>query len=193
MDLSGRLCEVSRDYKTKKPVIKFVINEEPNGIEDLAEKDLRIKVNKITKPRSLDANAYYYHLVGQLANVLKASKPYIHNLMLRKYGQLQIIDDRPVWVILPDTDEVFKQTEENELLHLKPTAETKTGKDGTDYRTYLLLKGSHELDSKAFSILLDGIISECKEVGIQTETPEEIARMKALMEEKHGRGMESNT
>ena len=167
--------------------------DNPSGVDELTDKDLRLKLTVWRAKRSLDANGYYYHLVGELASVLKVSKPYIHNLMLRKYGQIQIVDDRPVWIILPDTDEVFQQVEENEVLHLKPTAETKPGKDGKNYRTYLLLKGSHEMDTKTFSVLLDGIISECKEVGIPTETPEEIARMKALMEERHGRSLESNS
>ena len=46
MDFTGRICEVSRDYITKKPMLKFLINEEPNGIEKLNDKALKIKVVK---------------------------------------------------------------------------------------------------------------------------------------------------
>jgi hypothetical protein len=68
--------------------------------------------------------------------------------------------------------------DEDETLHVRPTDEVKQGKDGKMYRTYLLLKGSHELNSKEFSILLDGIISDCHEANIQTATPQEIQMMK---------------
>ena len=67
MDFTGRLCEVSRDYITKKPMIKFLINEEPNGIEEFEYKDLKIKVGKQTNPRSLDANSYFHVLGGKIA------------------------------------------------------------------------------------------------------------------------------
>ena len=149
-------------------------------LDTLMNRDLRLKLSQWRDKRSKDANGYFYALVDKLANVLRVSKPYVHNLMLRKYGQIQKVDDRPVWVVLPETEEVFKKVEEEDTLHLKPTSEVKEGKDGKMYRTYLLLKGSHELDSRAFSILLDGIISECKEVGIETLPPEDLARLKAM-------------
>ena len=44
MDLTGRLCEISRDFKTRKPLIKFLVNEDLNGIEAYDGKDLKIKV-----------------------------------------------------------------------------------------------------------------------------------------------------
>ena len=57
MDLTGILCEVSRDYKTKKPMVKFLVNENIDGIESLDGKNLKIKVSKATNPRSLDARS----------------------------------------------------------------------------------------------------------------------------------------
>ena len=100
--------------------------------------------------------------------------------MLRKYGQLQQIDGKPVWVVLPESEEVTKRVDEDETLHVRPTDEVKQGKDGKMYRTYLLLKGSHELNSKEFSILLDGIIADCKEQNIEVLPPAEIERMKKM-------------
>ena len=47
-------------------------------------------------------------------------------------------------------------------------------KDFTHYRIY---KGSSEYDSKEMSIFIDGIVQECKNVGIETLTPDEIARL----------------
>lgn len=151
-----------------------VIHIDTPQLDDLIDKELRISLTRYRNKRSKDANAYFYVLVGKLADVMKVSKAYIHNLMLRKYGQIQTLDDRPVWVILPDTDEVAQEIDENDSVHLRPTSETKTGKDGRVYRTYLMLKGSHELDTKDMSTLIDGVVSECKEAGINTLTPAEI-------------------
>ena len=98
--------------------------------------------------------------------------------MLRKYGQLQRIDGKPVWVVLPENDDVARQVDEDETLHVRPTDQVKEGTDGRMYRTYLLLKGSHELDSKEMNILLDGVIQDCHEANVSTATPEEIRIMK---------------
>lgn len=152
-------------------------------VEKYLNTDIRLNVKTWREPRSRTANNYFFVLVEKLANALRYSKPYIHNLMLRKYGQLQQIDGKPVWVVLPESEEVTKRVDEDETLHVRPTDEVKQGKDGKMYRTYLLLKGSHELNSKEFSILLDGIISDCKEQNIEVLPPAEIERMKKMWDE----------
>lgn len=148
--------------------------------DNLYDKDIRVGLKPWREGRSRSANGYFFTLVDKLANALRVSKPYIHNLMLRKYGQLQRIDGKPIWVVLPENEEVAHKVDEDETLHVRPTDELREGKDGKMYRTYLLLKGSHEMDSQEFSILLDGIIADCHEQGIQTATPDEIAQMKAM-------------
>ena len=54
---------------------------------------------------------------------------------------------------------------------------TVQGKAFTHYKIY---KGSSEMDSKEFAVLLDGVISECEQVGIPTLTPGEIAKLKFI-------------
>lgn len=144
----------------------------------LYDKDIRVEMKIWREPRSRSSNNYFYVLVGKLADALRVSKPYIHNLMLRKYGQLERIDGKPVWVILPETDEISTKVDEDETLHVRPTDDVREGNDGKMYRTYLLLKGSHALNSQEMSILIDGIVAECKEQGIETLPPEEIEHMK---------------
>lgn len=147
-------------------------------LEKQKEGFVRVDVKTWREKRSLNANALFYLMVDKLASTLSVSKPYIHNLMLRKYGELQRIDERPVWVILPETEEVSKKVDEDETLHLKPTSDVKQGKDGRMYRTYLLLKGSHELDTKSMAVLLDGTIEEAKQAGIDVMNPEEVRQIK---------------
>ena len=43
---------------------------------------------------------------------------------------------------------------------------------------FVKCKGTSEYSTKEMSVFLDGIISECQEVGIETDTPEQIARYK---------------
>ena len=151
---------------------------------DLVGSEVDVSIKKARKKRSLDANGYYWQLSGKLAEVLKVSKPRLHNTLLRRYGQLEIVEGRAVYIILPDTEEVEKKVDEDEVLHLRPTAQVKEGKGGVMYRTYMLLRGSHGYSTKEMSVLIDGLVSECKEAGIETATPEEIERMKQLYDER---------
>jgi len=52
---------------------------------------------------------------------------------------------------------------------------TVNGKTGIQLQCYF---GSSTYNTKEMSVLIDGIVNECKEQGIETLTPEEIADMK---------------
>lgn len=113
------------------------------------------------------------------------SKPYIHNYLLRKYGQIEVIDGQGVYMVLPDTESAQKSIDEEQTYHLKPTSQVKEGKGGIMYRTYMMLKGSSKYDTKEMSHLIDGLVSECKEMGIETLPPEELERMMSEYEKRY--------
>lgn len=166
--------------------IALLTHEKPQ-IDALQGKTVEISIKEKKARRSLDANGYYWQLEGQLAESLRVSKPFLHNQLLRRYGQKEIIEDKPVYVVLPETDEVQRKVDEDTILHLYPTSQLKQGKDERMYRTYLLLRGSHEYNTAEMSRLIDGLVSECKEVGIETATPDEIARMIKMYGERYER------
>lgn len=138
---------------------------------------LDVAIRKKRRKLSLDANAYYWKLASEAADILHVSKPYMHNQLLRRYGQIAIIDGQAVYAVLPDTDEAQKAVDEAQTYHLKPTSQVKEGKGGIMYRTYMMLKGSSEYDTKEMSYLIDGLVCECKEMGIETLPPQELERM----------------
>ena len=55
-------------------------------------------------------------------------------------------------------------------------------KSNDKFSAYLVLKGSSEYNSKEMATLLDGVISECKELEIETRPKEEIESMLKEME-----------
>ncbi len=150
---------------------------------------LDVEIKKRRKKRSLDANAYYWKLASEVADALHVSKSYIHNYLLRKYGQIEIIDGQGVYIVIPDTESAQKSVDEAQTYHLMPTSQVKEGKGGIMYRTYMMLKGSSEYDSKEMSCLIEGLIGECREMGIETIPPEELERMMAA----YGRKIEKHT
>lgn len=129
-------------------------------------KSYTVEIKEYRKKRSLDQNALYWSVLTSFAEALNISNAYAHNLLLRRYGQLERYDDKPVYVVLPDTEDAEKKADEAESYHLKPTSQVKEGKDGISYRTYMLLRGSSSYDTKEMTRLLDGLLEECKEMGI---------------------------
>ena len=141
------------------------------------DREYDVEIKRHRKKRSLTANAYYWSLLTKLADALKESNPYVHNMMLRDYGQMERYDGKIVYVVLPDTADAEEKAARAETYHLKPTSQVKYGNDGQVYRTWMLLRGSSTYNTQEFSRLLDGLIEECKSVGIETMTPAELARL----------------
>lgn len=131
-----------------------------------------VEIKPYRKKRSLDANAMYWKILSDFAIKLRISNSFAHNMMLRRYGQVERYDDELVYVFLPDTEEAERKADEAETYHLKPTSQTKQGKDGS-YRAYMLLRGSKTYDTSEFSRLLTGLIDECKEIGLDVLTERE--------------------
>lgn len=50
--------------------------------------------------------------------------------------------------------------------------------DGKWFNCYLVYKDTSKMDTKEFSHLIDGAIDEAKALGIETDTPEQLARYK---------------
>ena len=53
---------------------------------------------------------------------------------------------------------------------------SKIVRDGKEFVVYHIYTPSHELNTEEFSILLNGVCEECKNVGIDVRSPEEILR-----------------
>lgn len=185
MELKGKLVHITRDLKTGGEWITFGVDFVPPEAYSLQEMDLAINVKKYTKKRSLSANAYYWTLIEKIADAIGQAKPVVHNTMLRRYGFLKRVDGETLMIFVPDTDEAEKTALLDEFYHFKPTGMTKIVDDGRTFRAYLVLKGSHEMDTKEMAALIEKAISEAKELGIETLPREEYERMMASYEKHH--------
>ena len=188
MEFTGRITGVTTDFLTGKHNITLEVNEASvirEGYDEIKDiEKLSVKLTKYKKKRSLDANAYYWQLLTKVAQKQDMSIPFAHNYFLRRYGQIEIFDGKAVYVVIPDTDEAEKRVFEAETYHLKPTAQVKEGNDGVMYRTYMMLRGSSDYDTYEMSKLIDGLVTEAKENGIETLPPDELERMKAMWKKK---------
>lgn len=130
------------------------------------DKDKIFEIKEKKKKRSLTANSYYWSLLNQLASVMRIDNQECHFLMLRRYGQYEVVSIRSD-VSLHGYFKYFEEIGKGKV-------------NGNEFTHYKIYKGSSQMDSKEFSILLDGVRSECEEVGIPTLTPSEIAQLKFI-------------
>ena len=169
MKLTGQIDDVTVSL-TGKPKLTLVINEKSDllsGYDDLKDfEKLSIEIKPYREKRSLNANAYAWKLIGEIADIVRSSKDEVYLEMLRKYGQselISVLSHIPIEQYVKYCDEV---------------GESKL--NGKMFKHYRVYKGSSEFDTREMSILIDGIVGEAKELGIQTETPAELERMKSL-------------
>ena len=187
MQFKGKLSGMTQDVISGENKITFTVTSGRRllaEMESIKDKEMSIKVTQYRKHRSLDANAYYWTILSQLAEKLRVSKPYLHNIMLRRYGQVEYFSGKVAYVMLPDTDETSEKIAEMEDAHFAPTSKVVPGKDGISYRSYKLLRGSHSYDSKEMADLINGLVDEAQSAGIETLTPTEIERMMAAYGKK---------
>lgn len=137
--------------------------------------------------RSLSQNSYYWVLLGKVADKLRISKSRLHNDMLRHYGQRMIVDDKPVIVYIPDTEESENAAMESDTVHLKMTSSVLQGNNGITYRAYVMMRGSHDYNSSEMSVLVSGIVEEAKQLGIETLTPNELEQLRMLEQQAERR------
>jgi hypothetical protein len=169
-ELNGTIQGVSVDYQTGKALLTLSVNQKQSAINCFdalhLEEKLSFKIDKHREKRSLNANAYCWKLLTEIANKLLADKEQIYLLMLKRYGQREMIS---VQAHIP-ISEYVKYCEE--------AGESKL--NGKLFKHYFVYKGSSEFDAREMSIFIDGVVSEAKELGIPTDTPDQIAKMKSL-------------
>ena len=131
-------------------------------------KDYRIKLSKWTEKRSLNANAYAFVLCTKIAQAIGSSKDEVYEQMLQAYGTVDE-DFPPITVIAGADMSITKE-------HWLRIDTRKVG--GKDFDCYLRIKGSSEMDKKEMAHFIDGIVFECKQLGIETLPPDELERLK---------------
>ena len=176
MRITGKIVGANIDFKTGKPTLSFEINERNDFkalVDELGGKDkLSVEIKPYRKKRSLDSNAYFWVLVDQLAAKLGRGKTEIYKEYIREIGGVS----DTVCVVNSAVERFRSQWQGKGLGWFTEATESKI--EGCT--TVTVYYGSSTFDTAQMSRLLDMCIEDCKEQGIQVETPEEIARMKAL-------------
>ena len=176
MNFTGRVEAVSRDWQSSRLRITFTVNERAAETEIDSIKDaeiLDIKAVKHRKKRSLDANALLWHCLGEMAASLGVDKWGVYLAMLKRYGKYTYICVKPHVV-----DAVRQQWRETEVVG-------EVDINGQRAIQMLCYFGSSTYDSKEFSVLLDGVVSEMREMGLEPPLPQDLKEAIETYEKHH--------
>jgi len=134
-------------------------------------KELAVEVKQYREKRSLNANSYCWVLIGKIAKSWQPPTPEddVYIEMLKRYGQRE---PELLSVIAEGAGIVYKATKN----HCCEVGESEL--HGKVFKHFAILRGSSEYDTKEMSVLIDGVVSEAKDLGIETMTPAELAGLK---------------
>lgn len=156
-----------------KPNLPSIRNDLPQLRQQLESgKVFNVEIKQHREKRSLDANAYMWVLLDKMAEKLPESKDELYEKMLVEYGVFETVS------LKKEAVEVFiKQW-------AGPVKRLGSGfVKGKEFEHLRICFGSSSYDTKQMSRLLEGIVRECQDLGIETKTPAELLELTSLMEE----------
>ena len=174
MKILAHLNNIYKDYKSNKYQAVFELDnaDSLSELNNLKDALLDLKVEKHRKKRSLDANAYLWSCLNDIAIALNTDKWSVYLQMLKRYGKFTYI------VVKQSAVEAMKkQWRECEVVGEIEIG----GEKGVQLLCYF---GSSTYNSKEFSVLLDGVVSEMKEMGLQPPPTREIVQALKALERK---------
>ena len=134
------------------------------------DKPYVLEIKEKKEKRSLDANAYFWKLLTDLANALGGTKDELYLKYVREVGPYKD------FALSPDEAQTFR-TAWSMLGTGWPTEQVDYTPDGDQViiRAYY---GSSQYNKKQMSRLIDSVVEDCSIVGIETLTPEKLSLLK---------------
>ena len=147
-------------------------------LKEITEKDklLQVKIKQYRQKRSLDANAYCWILAQKIAEVIGNTKEFVYKRAIRQVGQFEIVP------IKDDAVERWIKNWESKGLGWQSIIMGDSKLKG--YTNTINYFGSSTYNTKEMSILLEEIVHQAKELGIDTMTDTEKKQLIEMWENK---------
>lgn len=170
--MRGRLVDLAYGLNGRQRITVEVTWDFREDFDRLREADLDIEIKKHREKRSKSANAYFHVLVNKIAAERGGSEDAVKESLVVQYGALAKDDDGlTVGFKLPASVDV------GTIYPYVKCFDTRE-EGGKLFKCYLVYKQTRFMDSKEMARLIDGAIEVAKELGIETDTPEQLARYK---------------
>lgn len=167
LDTTGTITDLNIDFDTLKPKITVLLDTKNKELVEELKNDgkLNIELKNYRKKRSLDSNAYAWVLLGELQNTLNIPKEEIYRDLIRNIGSYEVLP------VKNEAVEKFRQAwSKNGLGWVTET--TKSKLEG--FTNVIAYYGSSTYNAKEMTRLINLIVDECKQLGIETKPKNEI-------------------
>lgn len=138
--------------------LNLIIFDEPEVLDNVSKLsgEVDVTIKGLKHKRSKNANDYFWEIVGQMADKLRATKEEIYFEQLKKYGQSITV--------------TVKEGVDLSRAGFKYYEKLQDGlRNGTKFVAYRVFIGSSQYNTKEMSVLIDGTVQDARELGIQTE------------------------
>ena len=176
------ISDIGIDYKTAKPKVTFLFDSKSvlADIENLKDIDLSLEVKKWRNKRSLDANAYFWKLLSSYSaekevDTIQEYKDRVKRLGIFK--QFKFMTDQ--------VDTFMKVWTDRGIAWFCEILDT-TYIGEYEFKIINAYYGSSSYNTKQMSRLINDLVEDCKEVGIETRPEAEIVSMLKEWEGKDG-------
>lgn len=165
--MKGRIKDLGFGLQGDLTVTLTLPREHVEDLKALKDCDIDATIKKHREKRSLSQNAYAWTLITKIAQSINPpmNKEEVYVEMLKRYGQGGIIS-----VQKDKANDVIRAFD-----YYIPKGEGKV--NGKEFLHLMVYVGSSQYDTKEMSVFVSGIVEEAKDLGIETMTPDEIARL----------------
>lgn len=133
--------------------------------------DVEIKLHR--EKRSLDANGYFWLLLGKVAQHYSLPNDDVYREYIRQHGPFEVIpvreDISDRWADIWGANGIGFFVED-----------LGASRKLQGYHNFRCYYGSHVYNTKEMSVLIDAVVADCKAIGIETMPPD---KLKALIGE----------
>ena len=166
MEGTGKIIKFGYDITSNsiKMIFEFKNKNVLESLEKLKPFNIVVKLENMYSKRSLNANAYMWQLIGKLAKKMNLTNNEVYRKHIKEAGSFTVL-----------------QMEEDEMKAFERIWQSKglgwiCEKSIDKYGQIVLLAfhGSSIYTTKEMSRLIDSVVQDCREQGIETKTNEEI-------------------
>lgn len=156
---------------------------EAEKLKGMSDGLLDVRVEPHKEKRTYRANAYFWKLANELANKLSVhgSKPVSAEMVYLQY--VRDFGRSDLYYMKSAAVTIFCEAWERQGMGWIAIPQQPNPNRKSDMREVQVFYGSSVYTKEEMARLIEAVVADCKEQGIETKTPDEIAEMMSLMED----------
>ena len=169
-----KVNDIRKVYTENNETELIITTKENINIDDLKliianKKELSVEIKAYRKKRSLDSNAYCWILCQKIAEVIHSTKELVYKKAIKDVGQFELMP------IKNEAVERWQKVWESKGMGWFSEVLEDSKLEG--YKKIVSYYGSSCYDVREMCVLINEIVAQCKELGIETVSTMELQRM----------------